>query len=87
VNTLEETLVALSVTAVSLSKSVCLKCSLIIIVLREDEVIFVRSEQNFRESTVSKHSHLFYFILKGARGIVVVKALCYTPEGRGFDSR
>jgi hypothetical protein len=23
----------------------------------------------------------------GARGSVVVKALCYKPEGRGFDSR
>jgi hypothetical protein len=25
--------------------------------------------------------------LKGARGSVVVKALCYKPEGRGFDTR
>jgi hypothetical protein len=24
---------------------------------------------------------------KGARGSVVVKTLCYKPEGRGFDSR
>jgi hypothetical protein len=23
----------------------------------------------------------------GARGRVVVKALCYKPEGRGFDTR
>jgi hypothetical protein len=23
----------------------------------------------------------------GVRGSVVVKALCYKPEGRGFDSR
>jgi hypothetical protein len=23
----------------------------------------------------------------GARGIVVVKALCYKPEGRGFETR
>jgi hypothetical protein len=23
---------------------------------------------------------------RGARGSVVVKALCYKPEGRGFDS-
>jgi hypothetical protein len=23
----------------------------------------------------------------GARGSVVVKALCYKPEGRGFDTR
>jgi hypothetical protein len=27
------------------------------------------------------------FDLIGARGSVVVKALCYKPEGRGFDSR
>jgi hypothetical protein len=25
--------------------------------------------------------------MEGARGSVVVKALCYKPEGRGFDSR
>jgi hypothetical protein len=25
--------------------------------------------------------------LLGARGSVVVKALCYKPEGRGFDTR
>jgi hypothetical protein len=25
--------------------------------------------------------------LMGARGSVVVKALCYKPEGRGFDNR
>jgi hypothetical protein len=24
---------------------------------------------------------------KGARGRVVVKALCYKPEGRGFETR
>jgi hypothetical protein len=24
---------------------------------------------------------------KGARGSVVVKALCYKPEGRGFETR
>jgi hypothetical protein len=23
----------------------------------------------------------------GARGSVVIKALCYKPEGRGFDTR
>jgi hypothetical protein len=27
------------------------------------------------------------FLLLGARGSVVVKALCYKPEGRMFDSR
>jgi hypothetical protein len=26
-------------------------------------------------------------VQKGARVSVVVKALCYKPEGRGFDSR
>jgi hypothetical protein len=26
-------------------------------------------------------------IYLGARGSIVVKALCYKPEGRGFDSR
>jgi hypothetical protein len=28
-----------------------------------------------------------YRLHVGARGSVVVKALCYKPEGRGFDSR
>jgi hypothetical protein len=27
------------------------------------------------------------FYSEGERGIVVVRALCYNPEGRGFDSR
>jgi hypothetical protein len=31
--------------------------------------------------------YLFYFTRGGARGDVVVKALCYKPAGRGFDSR
>jgi hypothetical protein len=26
-------------------------------------------------------------VYEGAHGSVVVKALCYKPEGRGFDSR
>jgi hypothetical protein len=25
--------------------------------------------------------------VRGARGSLVVKALCYKPEGRGFDTR
>jgi hypothetical protein len=29
----------------------------------------------------------FYILLFGARGSVVVKSLCYKPEGRGFDTR
>jgi hypothetical protein len=28
-----------------------------------------------------------YSYIFGARGSVVVKALCYKPEGRGFDSQ
>jgi hypothetical protein len=28
-----------------------------------------------------------YLYLSAARGSVVVKALCYKPEGRGFDTR
>jgi hypothetical protein len=27
------------------------------------------------------------FFTRGTRGSVVVKALCYKPEGRGFDTR
>jgi hypothetical protein len=33
-----------------------------------------------------KYCNQFHF-LKGAHGSVVVKALCYKPEGRGFDIR
>jgi hypothetical protein len=32
-------------------------------------------------------SYRMSYIIPGARGSVVVKALCYKPEGRGFDSR
>jgi hypothetical protein len=28
-----------------------------------------------------------YYVLKGARGGIVVKALLYEPAGRGFDFR
>jgi hypothetical protein len=31
--------------------------------------------------------HLFQESLTGERGSVVTKALCYKPEGRGFDTR
>jgi hypothetical protein len=44
-----------------------------------------------------RHLRIFFFgitfyllsvlIHSGVRGSVVVKALCYKPEGRGFDSR
>jgi hypothetical protein len=30
---------------------------------------------------------LFLYMTTGARGSVVVEALCYKPEGRGFDTR
>jgi hypothetical protein len=29
----------------------------------------------------------YYRFVLGARGNVVVKALCYKPEGRGFETR
>ena len=29
----------------------------------------------------------YYIMIRGARGVVVVKALRYKPVGRGFDSR
>jgi hypothetical protein len=31
--------------------------------------------------------YIYMRVWVGARGSVVVKALCYKPEGRGFDSR
>jgi hypothetical protein len=31
--------------------------------------------------------NLTYVFLGGALGSVVIKALCYKPEGRGFDTR
>jgi hypothetical protein len=38
---------------------------------------------------LDKTSHTFTVELSihGARGSIVVKALCYKPEGRGFDTR
>jgi hypothetical protein len=38
-------------------------------------------------STLSTNIITAFDFVKGARGSVVVKALCYKPEGRGFDSR
>jgi hypothetical protein len=40
-------------------------------------------QQNPPEST---NNNVIYFLLNGARGSIVVKALCYKPEGRGFLS-
>jgi hypothetical protein len=37
-------------------------------------------------SLISKITRIYVYVL-GARGIAVVKALYYKPEGRGFDSR
>ena len=39
------------------------------------------------ENLVNKHAVMEPNIALGARGGVVVKALCYKPEDRGFDSR
>jgi hypothetical protein len=36
---------------------------------------------------IEKNLAVLICILTGARGIVVVKALCYKPEGRGIASR
>jgi hypothetical protein len=34
------------------------------------------------------YGHAFLYIyIYGARGSVVVKAVCYIPKGRGFDTR
>ena len=38
-------------------------------------------------SLCPKCENLLLLLLYGARGGVVVKALRYKPEGRGFDSR
>jgi hypothetical protein len=35
----------------------------------------------------SKSFHCTAYRQSGARGSVVVRALCYKPEGRGFDTR
>jgi hypothetical protein len=37
--------------------------------------------------SVVMFSYLALVKVKGARGSVVVKALCYKPEGRGFETR
>jgi hypothetical protein len=33
------------------------------------------------------YNSTYYVIVLGARGSVVVKALCYKPEGRAFETR
>jgi hypothetical protein len=47
--------------------------------------------QHFKTPQVSiacyRDSFTLLFFTLGARGSVVVKALSYKPEGRGFDSR
>jgi hypothetical protein len=41
----------------------------------------------FHGSIICKVFDLYSLEDRGARGNVVVKALCCKPEGRGFDSR
>jgi hypothetical protein len=38
-------------------------------------------------STTNVKDVFIYTAVCGARGSVMVKALCYKPEGRGFDTR
>jgi hypothetical protein len=40
-----------------------------------------------REKLNSFLNYIFILLYSGALGSVVVKALCYKPEGRGFDTR
>jgi hypothetical protein len=43
---------------------------------------------NRQPSTAQNFFYLsLVFINVGARGSIVVKALCYKPEGRGFETR
>jgi hypothetical protein len=50
---------------------------------------------NTHMAQLQRIDHLFWsililvtvFMVMGARGSVVVKVLCYKPEGRGFDTR
>jgi hypothetical protein len=43
--------------------------------------------QHIYSASFSLSGFVYYTSQKGARGSVVVKALCYKPEGHGFDSR
>jgi hypothetical protein len=36
---------------------------------------------------LQSHIYSVYVFALGTRGSVVVKALCYKPEGRGFETR
>jgi hypothetical protein len=51
--------------------------------------IFSICDGHFRQAVTGDPGCLFvaYSCQGGARGSIVVKALCYKPEGRGFDSR
>jgi hypothetical protein len=40
-----------------------------------------------RKSLESIEFLVVVYLMSGARGIVVTKALCYKPEGRGFETR
>jgi hypothetical protein len=37
--------------------------------------------------SVPPRSHVRFYSIVGARGSVLVEALCYKPEGRGFETR
>jgi hypothetical protein len=49
----------------------------------------VRKTMGFMVKCLRSHIATFHFLylthFNGARGSVVVKALCYKPEGRGFE--
>jgi hypothetical protein len=54
--------------------------------------MFLRNVGSYNNYTVAhpKRQHQFLpsaTLFPGARGSVVVKALCYKPEGRGFETR
>jgi hypothetical protein len=47
---------------------------------------FAVDKSNYR-SLKKIHNLLMLYCTCGVRGSVVVKALCYKPEGRGFETR
>jgi hypothetical protein len=59
--------------------NICLSSELV----REMEVDISILLYPFKRLQNSKH----FYLSHGERGSVVVKALCYKPEGRGFDTR
>jgi hypothetical protein len=52
--------------------------------------VFMQPERSLlysRQHAIRRHSKPWIQYIKGVRGSVVVKALCYKPEGRGFETR